>query len=610
MLGLFRSEDVLAAAAGPAAKPNPLALILRELQRRKGDILIDLDRSAGRAFVDAYLDTEPNRLDERFRSQLFRHTGGHALFTAELLASLQDQGYLIMEEDGWHPHEDMNWANIPPRIEAIIDERIARLPADWRSLLEVASVAGESFAAEVLAMVMDWPPSDVQRFLDAMTSPPRRWVQFQGRTWIEGQRLSSYRFRHILFQNYLYRGMTAGERARWHERMGEILEQVHASRLEAVAPALAQHFGAAQRPLKAAAYYLLAGRRAMQLFAPGEALALYGRGLALLQEASASPEKEAQEMALQMAMTAPLVTMAGWGAQERLEASQRAYELCRRGGNEKALMQALFVQADMLRARGEHALSLQLGEQLLALAQEEDAAEGLALAHWTLGETYFFQGELAQSHHHLTQALAHYVPSENSLTPLTATDLGVVCHVWLGWLEARMGNVDAGEAHIQEALTLAQRLKHPLSLIFALTLGAYGLNWLLDRPQAAAAYADELAPLMAETALAGIHPWGDIFQGWVLAETGMLAEGIERMERGMAAWRAMGAVSGLTCQALPLARAYLRAGREADARNLISEMMTLMENTGERLFEQELKNALGYEHGLDESFGTPPKSVS
>ncbi len=44
-------------------------------------------------------------------------------------------------------------------------------------------------------------------------------------------------------------------------------------------------------------------------------------------------------------------------------------------------MQALFLQADMLRAHGEHTLSLQLGEQLLILAQQEGLDTGLALAH-------------------------------------------------------------------------------------------------------------------------------------------------------------------------------------------------------------------------------------
>ena len=93
-----------------------------------------------------------------------------------------------------------------------------------------------------------------------------------------------------------------------------------------------------------------------------------------------------------------------------------------------------------------------------------------------------------------------------------------------------------------------------------------------------------------------MHPWGDVFLGWVLAQSGALEAGIERMARGMATWQKMGAVSGLTCQALPLARAYLRAGREDEARKLVNEMKGIMETTGERLFEkawQELAQQIG-----------------
>ncbi|RMD64942.1 hypothetical protein D6833_03650, partial [Candidatus Parcubacteria bacterium] len=97
VLGLFRSETVLAPTnpPKPGEKRHPLALILNEFRRRRGDILIDLDRSEGRTFVDAYLDSEPNTLDERFRNQLYRHTGGHALFTAELISALQERGWLV-----------------------------------------------------------------------------------------------------------------------------------------------------------------------------------------------------------------------------------------------------------------------------------------------------------------------------------------------------------------------------------------------------------------------------------------------------------------------------------------------------------------------------------
>ena len=41
--------------------------------------------------MDAFLDTEPNRLAEGFRAALFHRTEGHPLFTIELLRAMQEQ---------------------------------------------------------------------------------------------------------------------------------------------------------------------------------------------------------------------------------------------------------------------------------------------------------------------------------------------------------------------------------------------------------------------------------------------------------------------------------------------------------------------------------------
>ena len=50
-----------------------------------------------------------------------------------------------------------------------------------------------------------------------------RLVRAQGIEQVAGQRLSRYRFRHILFQTYLYNSLDAVERARLHEKVGSTL---------------------------------------------------------------------------------------------------------------------------------------------------------------------------------------------------------------------------------------------------------------------------------------------------------------------------------------------------------------------------------------------------
>ncbi|MBV7339240.1 DUF2791 family P-loop domain-containing protein [Chloroflexi bacterium TSY] len=101
LIGAYRPEDIIAVRNG---EQHPLQQIASELKRQEGDVWIDLNhlqQSELRVFIDGLVDSEPNRLDRGFRQSLLRHTGGHALFTVELLRSLQEQGDLIKDETGY-----------------------------------------------------------------------------------------------------------------------------------------------------------------------------------------------------------------------------------------------------------------------------------------------------------------------------------------------------------------------------------------------------------------------------------------------------------------------------------------------------------------------------
>ena len=127
-------------ASGRNNERHPLEPILNELKRYNGDIVIDLGATRateGRAFVDALIDAEPNRLDETFRAELFARTDGHPLFTVELLRNLQERGDLVRDAEGkWIQKESLDWNALPARVEGVIEERIARLAENLREELD------------------------------------------------------------------------------------------------------------------------------------------------------------------------------------------------------------------------------------------------------------------------------------------------------------------------------------------------------------------------------------------------------------------------------------------------------------------------------------------
>ncbi|MGZ6317544.1 MAG: ATP-binding protein, partial [Anaerolineales bacterium] len=280
LLGTYRPDDV---ALGRDGTRHPFESTLNELKRYYGDIVLDLSRADAderRAFTNDLLDAEPNHLDAAFREQVFMHTDGHPLFTVELLRNLQERGSLLRDKDGcWILGTGLDWDTLPPRVEGVIGERVARLPEGLRETLNVSSVMGYEFIAQVIARVQKAQELELVRDLSRELGKRYLLVSEQGETKIGKQYLSIYRFSHLLTQQYLYDELGAGERRMLHGEIAEALEAISAEHSDQFALQLARHYEEAGNPEKAIHYWTLAGDSAYQIYAQNEAIAAYARAL-------------------------------------------------------------------------------------------------------------------------------------------------------------------------------------------------------------------------------------------------------------------------------------------------------------------------------------------
>ena len=283
--GTYRPEEV--ALEGPGGR-HPLEKVLAELKRYQGDVELSLDgteEAERRGFVDSLLDSEPNCLDEGFRRALVQHADGQALFTVELLRAMQERGDLVRDAQGrWTAGPALDWKRLPARVEGVIEERIGRLAEELRAALTVASVEGEEFTAEVVAQVRSMDARELVRRLSEDLQKEHRLVSAQGLRRLAARRLALYRFRHNLFQRYLYNRLDAVERAYLHEDVGNVLETLYGEQADEVAVQLARHFEEAGVVGKAARYLRRSGELAAERYANEEAVAYFSRALALLPE--------------------------------------------------------------------------------------------------------------------------------------------------------------------------------------------------------------------------------------------------------------------------------------------------------------------------------------
>lgn len=287
--GAYRPSEVALGRLETGDKDDqrhPLEPVIFEFKRHYGEIELDLGRflpEAGMAFVEALIDSEPNRFDADFRQALFWRTKGHPLFTSELLRALQEQGDLFKDGEGrWQTSPSLRWDSMPARVEAVIAQRVGRLDNTLREVLTVASVEGEIFTAQVVAQVLQRGELPLLRSLAQELENRHRLVHERDEIEIGEQFLNHFQFRHALFQQYLYNALSPGERRLLHRDVARALESLYGAEQAAIVVQLAYHYRQGGEREKALAFTRQAARQAEAMYAFDEAVEYVHAALSLI----------------------------------------------------------------------------------------------------------------------------------------------------------------------------------------------------------------------------------------------------------------------------------------------------------------------------------------
>jgi DNA-binding SARP family transcriptional activator/predicted ATPase len=595
VLGAYRPEDV---ALGRDGARHPLEPVVNELQRDYGDVALDLGQAEGREFLEAILDSEPNRLGPSFREMLYRQTGGHPLFTIELLRGLQERGDLVRDSEGrWIEGPALNWEALPARVEAVVAERIGRLAEPLQAALRVACVEGEVFTAEAVARIRGMGEWDMLALLSSELDRRHRLIRAQRIQRVDGRLLSRYRFRHILFQRYLYRIQDEVERVHLHEQVGTALEALYGGQEQAapIAVTLALHFQKAGVAKKAVHYLHQAGERAVQMSAYQEAVGHLTRGLALLEVLPDSPERALQELDLQAALGVAWLGPAGY-SQEAQEAFARAGELCRQLGKTSELCMVMGHIATRHYVGAEYEMAREIAEEALDMARRAQEPLLVALGHWRLGFILFALGEYAGAHDHLEQVIAFYDPQQPQQVLLglhAPGDPGAsamaynACCLWC------LGYPDGTLSCRQKSLASARERGHPFTLADVLSYGGCMVDSMRRDAQQLKEHAEALMEVAKEQGLWGWVMTGLRHRGEALAMMGQLEQGIAQMREGVAEDEVRTVRVYLSGTLGHLAQALGKAGRPQEGLTTLAEALAIVEKTGERYWEAELHRLRG-----------------
>jgi DNA-binding SARP family transcriptional activator/predicted ATPase len=593
LLGAYRPGDIVLERQG---ERHPLEGILREFQASLGDIHIDLMENEGIDFVEAVLDVEPNLLSKGFSELLHRHTGGNPLFTIELLRGMQIKGDIYRNEQGkWVEGKLLNWDRLPMRVEAVIAERIGHLPKDYQDMLRTASVQGDLFTAEILASIQGREEQETLRILSQEIGKRHRLVVAQSRKRMRGQTISHYRFRHFLFQKYLYQQLDEVEKAHLHEKMGSALEAFYLQDLSKhpdITHQLARHFDLAGMLEKAVKYYTEAGKFAILLGANREAITHFERALHLIKDLPESEKRDGQSLSLHLSLGPPITALWGWAAPALELNYQQAEELCNKMADDPRLVPALWLLAVYRLGRSEHVMVDRLVERLCRLAKKIGDPILSRLASLQVSPLY--QGKLREARQILSEAsLRGEINQERSLAFQYGMSPAVVGQAYLGnclWL---MGFLEQAAQLSQEAIDLAEEINVPMTTCYALSRMCLQ-NAFAGEVEATRSQAEQLLQITRQHGLRNFELGAIFYIHWANALVGPpSAQDIERMSQSMEEYLNLGTVLNRTTFLILFALACSNAGQIERGLDTLEEAIALGERTGERWFEAEAYRVKG-----------------
>jgi DNA-binding SARP family transcriptional activator len=215
-------------------------------------------------------------LDPGLAACIYGETEGNPLFVIEIVRAtrLSDEAEPACPPQG-----------LPPRVQATIEERLARLSLAARELAGLAAAVGREFTYAVLEGACDLDADALLRALDEL------WQRRVVREMPGIGPGAGYDFTHDKLREVAYAGLSGARRQVLHRRVAGALEALHTGDLDAVAGQIAAHYDRGGQAARAISYHLRAAEHARRVYANEEAAGHYDRVLAL---AAASAEQRVQ----------------------------------------------------------------------------------------------------------------------------------------------------------------------------------------------------------------------------------------------------------------------------------------------------------------------------
>ena len=517
---------------------------------------------------------------------ILTRTEGTPFFMEEVVQTLSEEGALVGERGHYHLETTPTELHISPTVQGVLAARIDRLAAEEKVLLQQLSVIGRQFPVSLVQHVVPQSETELYRVL----------LSLQAKEFLYEQPAFpevEYLFKHALTQEVAYGTVLQEQRKALHEKTAEALEVLYADSLDDRYSALAHHYSHSENTAKAVEYLGLAGQQAAQRSANEEAIHYLTQAVGRLSTLAETPARTQQELMLQTTLGSVFLAAKGYTALEINQTYVRARQLCQQLGDTAQLIPVLAGQFLFHAIRAEHQLARELAEECLRLSQQTQDSAHRVTAHYMLGQSLLWLGEIGPAQHHSHQGSVLYEAEQHhALAALYGEDPGSVCLAFEAHALFMLGFPDQALQKSHEAIALAQDLSDSFILAQMLALAAY-VRLYRREAGAAQAEAERAITVSREHQFLFWLTFGTILRGAALTELGEHKEGILQMRQGLTDYRAAGTGSCVPDFLARLATGLGTVGQIEDGLLLLTEARTLVEKNQERWHEAEIYRLTG-----------------
>jgi len=402
--------------------------------------------------------------------QIFAKTDGIPLFVEELTKAILESDVIKDVGERYDLAAPLSTLSIPNTLRDSLMARLDRL-GSAKEIAQIGACIGREFGHDLLSRVS---PIRDRPLNDALALLVDSELVFR-RESIGEQR---FVFKHALVQDAAYDSLLKSRRAELHAQVARALEKHFPDAAKLEPELLARHYTAADIPRQAIPYWLEAGRVATARSANAEAIGHLNKGVELVLGQPASQQRDRLELDFRVSLTTPIIATAGWGAPEFEAAYHRAVDLCDRVEDVELVSRALYMQWGYGTWTAHHRVAEEAATRLLSMANARGERVAQLMGYGLLGRVQCYLGNLREGRASIEQSLALADPGQDGALamkygqdPIMAGLAGLSWCVWL------LGYPDQSRRARDDAITRADRVKHPHTRAYALavTAGFLGL---------------------------------------------------------------------------------------------------------------------------------------